>query len=66
MHHNCSAPIIDRDVESTKILLDYDFKTKIIDFGLAKILIKKGELNTMSIVAGSFGYIAPSNKKGFC
>ncbi|GFP98441.1 LRR receptor-like serine/threonine-protein kinase hsl2 [Phtheirospermum japonicum] len=59
MHHDCSPPIIHRDVKSSNILLDYDFKAKIADFGLAKILIKKGEPNTMSAVAGSFGYIAP-------
>lgn len=59
MHHDCTPPIIHRDVKSSNILLDVDFKAKIADFGLAKIMIKKGEPNTMSAVAGSFGYIAP-------
>ncbi|KAL5771121.1 hypothetical protein ACOSP7_015275 [Xanthoceras sorbifolium] len=59
MHHDCSPPIIHRDVKSSNILLDSDFNAKIADFGLAKILIKEGELATMSSVAGSFGYIAP-------
>ncbi|KAJ8555506.1 hypothetical protein K7X08_013002 [Anisodus acutangulus] len=59
MHHDCTPPIIHRDVKSSNILLDSDFTAKIADFGLAKILEKKGELNTMSVVAGSFGYIAP-------
>ncbi|KAL6547547.1 hypothetical protein OROHE_009252 [Orobanche hederae] len=59
MHHDCSPPVIHRDVKSSNILLDSDFKAKIADFGLAKILIKKGEPNTMSAIAGSFGYIAP-------
>ncbi|KAG5598821.1 hypothetical protein H5410_030191 [Solanum commersonii] len=59
MHHDCTPLIIHRYVKSSNILLDSDFTAKIADFGLAKILEKKGELNTMSAVAGSFGYIAP-------
>ncbi|KAK9131081.1 hypothetical protein Sjap_011568 [Stephania japonica] len=59
MHHDCSPPIIHRDVKSSNILLDSEFKAKIADFGLAKMLTKGGEPHTMSAVAGSFGYLAP-------
>ncbi|KAK9101192.1 hypothetical protein Scep_024622 [Stephania cephalantha] len=59
MHHDCSPPIIHRDVKSSNILLDSEFKAKIADFGLAKMLAKSGEPHTMSAVAGSFGYLAP-------
>ncbi|XP_031250637.1 receptor-like protein kinase HSL1 [Pistacia vera] len=59
MHHDCSPPIVHRDVKSSNILLDSEFNAKIADFGLAKTLVKKGELETMSSVVGSFGYIAP-------
>ncbi|OMO58311.1 hypothetical protein COLO4_34739 [Corchorus olitorius] len=59
MHHDCSPPIIHRDVKSSNILLDSEFNPKIADFGLAKMLIKQGEATSISVVAGSFGYMAP-------
>jgi serine/threonine protein kinase len=59
MHHDCSQPIVHRDVKSSNIRLDSEFNAKIADFGLAKMLIKQRESATTSAVAGSFGYIAP-------
>ncbi|KAL7168048.1 hypothetical protein ACSBR2_038481 [Camellia fascicularis] len=59
MHHDCKPSVIHRDVKSSNILLDSQFNAKVADFGLAKILVKHRGPNTMSIVVGSFGYIAP-------
>ncbi|GMI92570.1 hypothetical protein like AT5G25930 [Hibiscus trionum] len=59
MHHECPTPIIHRDVKSSNILLDSEFRAKIADFGLAKMLTRHASSHTMSVVAGSFGYLAP-------
>lgn len=59
MHHDCTPAVVHRDVKSSNLLLDSEFNAKIADFGLARILTKDSEYNTMSTVAGSFGYMAP-------
>ncbi|KAF7804595.1 MDIS1-interacting receptor like kinase 1-like [Senna tora] len=57
LHHDCHPPVIHRDIKSNNILLDANLEARIADFGLAKMMIHKNE--TVSMVAGSYGYIAP-------
>ncbi|XP_060188063.1 receptor-like protein kinase HSL1 [Lycium barbarum] len=61
LHHDCVPPIVHRDVKSNNILLDDEFGAKISDFGVAKIVksASKGGVESMSVIAGSCGYIAP-------
>ncbi|KAJ0954516.1 putative protein kinase RLK-Pelle-LRR-XI-1 family [Helianthus annuus] len=60
LHHDCVPPIVHRDVKSNNILLDEDYGARIADFGVAKFinLTNKGS-ESMSVIAGSRGYIAP-------
>ncbi|CAA0817233.1 LRR receptor-like serine/threonine-protein kinase HSL2 [Striga hermonthica] len=61
LHHDCVPAILHRDLKSNNILLDEEFRPKVADFGLAKVLKRKVDESgqTMSHVAGSYGYIAP-------
>ncbi|KAG6494009.1 receptor-like protein kinase HSL1 [Zingiber officinale] len=59
MHHQCSPPVTHRDIKSSNILLDPDFDARIADFGLARLLVNPGEPDTVSVIAGSIGYMAP-------
>ncbi|KAF6981633.1 hypothetical protein CFC21_000090 [Triticum aestivum] len=57
LHHECSPPIIHRDITSNNILLDTTLKAFISDFGTARIL--KPNSSNWSALAGTYGYIAP-------
>ncbi|XP_047938628.1 receptor-like protein kinase 5 [Salvia hispanica] len=61
LHHDSVPPVVHRDVKSNNILLDGDFGAKIADFGVAKVVKKTANngLESMSVIAGSYGYIAP-------
>ncbi|KAL9242627.1 hypothetical protein vseg_016611 [Gypsophila vaccaria] len=58
LHHDCSPRIIHRDIKSSNILLDANLDARVSDFGLAKLL-KDEESHITTIVAGTFGYLAP-------
>ncbi|KAH9603121.1 hypothetical protein KSS87_002695 [Heliosperma pusillum] len=59
LHHDCSPLIVHRDIKSNNILLDSKFEAHVADFGLAKFLTGGATSESMSAVAGSYGYIAP-------
>ncbi|KAE8685478.1 Leucine-rich repeat receptor-like protein kinase PXL2 [Hibiscus syriacus] len=62
LHHDCHPPVIHRDIKSNNILLDANLEARIADFGLARMMVRKNE--TVSMVAGSYGYIAPDSEFG--
>ncbi|KAK4488909.1 hypothetical protein RD792_004699 [Penstemon davidsonii] len=58
MHHDCSPPIVHRDISSKNILLDSQYEAHVSDFGTAK-LIKLDSSNWTTAFAGTYGYAAP-------
>jgi serine/threonine protein kinase len=58
LHHDCSPTIVHRDVKSSNILLDANYEAHVANFGLARALDAR-QPESMSSVAGSYGYIAP-------
>ncbi|CAH1413895.1 unnamed protein product [Lactuca virosa] len=57
MHHDCSPPIIHREISIANILLDSNYEAHISDFGTSKLL--KLDSSNWTAIAGTYGYIAP-------
>ena len=57
MHHDCSPPVIHRDITSNNVLLDSEYEAHVSDFGTAR-LIKPDSSNWTTFV-GTFGYTDP-------
>lgn len=58
LHHECEQLIIHRDMKSSNILLDENFKAYLTDFGMARILdVNSSHVST--VVAGTPGYVPP-------
>ncbi|MFQ6639762.1 hypothetical protein Gotur_014989, partial [Gossypium turneri] len=57
LHHDCSPPIVHRDLTSNNVLLDLEFEAHISDFGMAKLL--NPDSSNWTNLAGTYGYVAP-------
>lgn len=61
LHHGCQPPFLHQNICSNVILVDEDFDSRIMDFGLAR-LMTSSDSNESSFVngdLGEFGYVAP-------
>ncbi|CAH1413969.1 unnamed protein product [Lactuca virosa] len=56
MHHDCSPPIIHRDISIANILLESDYEAHISDFGTSKLL--KLDSSNWTTIKGTHGYIS--------
>ncbi|KAL6626595.1 hypothetical protein ACP70R_030321 [Stipagrostis hirtigluma subsp. patula] len=59
LHQGCNQRIVHFDIKPSNILLDYSFKPKISDFGLAKLFARDQSIVTLTAARGTMGYIAP-------
>ncbi|XP_021847307.2 MDIS1-interacting receptor like kinase 2 isoform X2 [Spinacia oleracea] len=57
LHHDCTPPIIHRDIAINNVLLDKEFEPRLSDFGTAKLL--SSDTSNWTSVAGTHGYMAP-------
>ncbi|KAM1142910.1 hypothetical protein COP2_032676 [Malus domestica] len=57
LHHDCSPPIMHRDITVNNVLLESDFEVRLLEFGIARLL--STDSSNWTDIAGSFGYIAP-------
>ncbi|KAF3444769.1 hypothetical protein FNV43_RR14462 [Rhamnella rubrinervis] len=57
MHHDCSPLIVHRNITTSNILLNFDMKASVSDFGIARLLNPYSPHRT--IPAGTYGYVAP-------
>ncbi|KAL1804450.1 hypothetical protein ACET3Z_033097 [Daucus carota] len=57
MHHDCTPPIVHRDISSNNILLNSELEAFVADFGASRLL--DPDSSNQTLVAGTYGYIAP-------
>lgn len=58
LHEEWSQCVIHRDTKCSNIMLDSNFKAKLVDFGLARV-VEHGKGPELTVLAGTMVYMAP-------
>ncbi|WVZ77884.1 hypothetical protein U9M48_025685 [Paspalum notatum var. saurae] len=64
IHNVCKPHIVHRDIKSSNILLDKEFKACVADFGLSRLILQNKTHVTTELV-GTLGYIPPEYAHGW-